>query len=57
MNPIIREATVADIPAILEITREAFEKYAKDAKVPGNLSALSETMKKFLRIYKTKPYS
>lgn len=46
MNPVIREATIADIPAILEITREAFAKYAKEAQVPGNLSALSETYEK-----------
>jgi len=46
MNPIIREATVADIPAILDITREAFAKYAKEAQVPNSLSALSETYEK-----------
>ncbi len=46
MNLIIREATTEDIPEILEVTREAFAKYAKEAKVPGNLSALSETFEK-----------
>ena len=54
MNPIIREATVADIPDLLEITREAFEKYAKDAKVPGNLSALSEKYEKVFADLKNK---
>jgi ribosomal protein S18 acetylase RimI-like enzyme len=46
MNPIIRKATIEDIPSILEITREAFAKYVKEAQVPGNLSALSETYEK-----------
>jgi len=46
MNPIIRKATIEDIPSIIEITREAFAKYVKDAQVPGNLSALTETYEK-----------
>jgi len=46
MNPIIRKAAIEDIPSILEITQEAFAKYAKEAQVPGNLSALSETYEK-----------
>jgi len=46
MNLNIRKATVEDISDILEITREAFAKYAKEAQVPGNLSALAETHEK-----------
>lgn len=46
MNPIIKKAAIEDIPSIIEITHEAFAKYAKEAQVPGNLSALSETYEK-----------
>jgi ribosomal protein S18 acetylase RimI-like enzyme len=46
MNPIIRKATIEDIASILEITREAFVKYVKEAQVPYNLSALTETYEK-----------
>lgn len=46
MDPIVKQATREDIPAILDITHEAFTKYVADAKVPGKISALYETYEK-----------
>lgn len=36
-------ATEAHIPYIRNITKEAFNKYVKDAKIPGSVDALNET--------------
>jgi len=43
MNLVIRKAVVEDIPAIHQITREAFEKYAQDLGLPHTVAALKET--------------
>lgn len=39
----IRRATLEDIPAIQEITREAFKKYVEMAKINNSIAALQET--------------
>jgi predicted N-acetyltransferase YhbS len=43
MNMVIRKAYKEDIPAIHQITREAFAKYAADLGLPHTVSALKET--------------
>jgi ribosomal protein S18 acetylase RimI-like enzyme len=43
MNLVVRKASLEDIPAIHEITKEAFEKYAADLGLPQTVSALKET--------------
>ena len=49
MNLVIRKANPEDIPAIHEITKEAFEKYAADLGLPQAVSALKETEETVLR--------
>lgn len=43
MKVTIRKATVEDIPTILDITKEAFAKYAFDLGMPEKVKALKET--------------
>lgn len=43
MKVIIKEATYEDMPAIYEITIEAFQKYALDLGLPDQVQALKET--------------
>ena len=43
MKVIIKKATRADIPAIHQITIEAFQKYALDLGIPDQVKALKET--------------
>ncbi|HHY82598.1 MAG TPA: GNAT family N-acetyltransferase [Clostridiales bacterium] len=43
MNLVIRKALPEDIPAIHQITQEAFKKYAQDLGLPHTVSALKET--------------
>jgi len=50
----IRKAVEADIPEIFSITREAFEKYARDLGLPHAVSALKETYETIQRDLKTK---
>ena len=54
MNLVIRKANPEDIPAIHEITKEAFEKYAADLGLPQAVSALKETEETVLREMKKK---
>ena len=54
MNLVIRKANPEDIPAIHEITKEAFEKYAVDLGLPRAVSALKETEETVLREMKKK---
>jgi len=44
MNIFVRKAREEDIPAILEITLEAFSKYAQDLGQPHKVAALNETL-------------
>ena len=43
MELTVRLATQADIPAIMEITRDAFTRYQRDLGLPGKVAALKET--------------
>ena len=40
----IKEATLADAPAILDIMQDAFHKYERDLGMSGHVSALKETL-------------
>ncbi|MDL2289613.1 GNAT family N-acetyltransferase [Clostridia bacterium OttesenSCG-928-F22] len=44
-NLTVRPATMEDIPAIQDITLEAFNKYARDLGMPEKVKALHETTK------------
>lgn len=46
---IIRRATIDDVEAIQNITRESFSKYMKDSGLTGTIKALSETPEDILR--------
>lgn len=43
MNTVVREATAADIPAIVAITLEAFTKYSTEQNLPVRIKALDES--------------
>lgn len=45
----VREATLADVPVIWEITQEAFHKYQHDLYMPVSVAALSETQEDIAR--------
>jgi len=50
----VRPAQISDIPAIYDITREAFSKYAHDLGKPEMVKALNDTEESILRDLKEK---
>lgn len=58
-NPVKAKVSVipankSHAPSIMQITREAFQKYVTDAKIPGTIDALTETLDDIVREIETK---
>lgn len=51
---IIREAEIDDIKDIYTITKKAFEKYVKEAEIPGSVDALGESLEDIIKDINTK---
>lgn len=51
---IVIPATSSHAPYIMQITRDAFQKYVAEAKIPGNIDALSESLDDVIREIGTK---
>jgi ribosomal protein S18 acetylase RimI-like enzyme len=47
-------ATRSHAPYIMQITRDAFQKYVAEAKIPGTIDALSESLDDVIREIETK---